>query len=116
MKHKKTVHVAGMDFYTKTATTQYFSGILNRAVNRDLNDAEFDQVLALFRCHREYESKTKGDSVKRIFVSNPRLENNLRHFHRKVFQFETASGHQDDFSMGKCIKELWASAKLVEEV
>lgn len=114
MRNKKLVSIGGLEFATKADLTAHFSGILNKALGRDLSAAEFDQVLALFRGHPEFRQKTSDKRVTRIWVDYVPKKHDDGHFSVKVFKFSTGSGHADDFSMSKCINELWKSAKLGE--
>jgi hypothetical protein len=113
---KKTYQLADKSFSRKEDVRQHFSGILNDALGRELTEAEFHQVLALFRWHPDFQQKTAGKQVVRMWVTNTPRKHVDGYSSVKVFKFRTASGLEDDFSMTKCINELWASAKLVQAV
>jgi hypothetical protein len=111
MKSNQSVPFAGRNFCRKSEITNHFSEILNNAVGRDLNPAEFQAVHELFQWHPNFSAKTRNQPVKRIFVERVPRKHAGGYSTIAVFKFETIDGHIDDFSMRKCIDAIWRSAR-----
>ncbi|MEZ4883778.1 MAG: DCL family protein [Chitinophagales bacterium] len=92
----KSVTIGNIDFKTKKAANEYFSEILNRNKNLELNGSDFDDVYQLLKNHPRASEKI-GVGVSKIKVEPTEYANNV------CFHIHRIDGSIENFGIGKCI-------------